>query len=140
MKSPHRISLHVLAALLLLLVVPAGLAAKGGSGKNGPDASLSLVLPDATGAAATSTQPRWGQQVTFNVVTDASWPSVEVACAQGNVWVYAQIVAYPFGNQTFTLQSRSWTGGAADCTAWLSTTSNNGSRTILASTSFHVDA
>ena len=135
MKSPHRYAPYAVAALLVLVLVPTGLAAKGGNGRSATDPSLSLVTLDSTDG-----MPHWGQQVTFNVNTNATWPYVEVDCAQGGSWVYAQILEYPFGGQTFTLKSYWWTGGAADCSATLFTTGKNGSRTTLATATFHVDA
>jgi hypothetical protein len=141
MKSTRRIVLHAVAALVVLALVPAGFAAKGGGGKTGSDPSLTLVvLGSPTGAAAT--QPQWGDQVTFNVVSDATYPSVELDCAQNGYVVYRQIVGfYPtFGDQIFTLKSWYWTGGAADCTATLYTFAKNGTKTTLATTSFHVSA
>ncbi len=137
MKLPHSIARYTVAALLVLVLVPTALAAKGG--KSGSDPSLSLVVLGSTAGAA-PTVPQWGQQVTFNVTTDASWPSVGVECAQNGALVYRQSEPYPFGDLTFTLSGYWWTGGAADCTATLSAPGNNGKWTTLATTSFHVNA
>jgi hypothetical protein len=139
MKLPHRIAVYAALALALFVLVPAALADKGGA-KAGNTSSFSLVLLGAPGAAAASS-PQWGQQVTFNVKSDAAYPTVELDCAQSGAWVYAQIVGfYPtFGDQTFTLKSPSWTGGAADCTATLYTMSSSGKRTTLATSGFTVN-
>jgi hypothetical protein len=140
MKPPHRIALCA-ALALVLLGVPSALAAKGGGGKNGLDPSLTLVVPSSV-SGATAAQPQWGQQVTFDVTTDASatWSAVEVDCSQNGAVVYKQSVPYPFGDLMFTLSGYWWTGGAADCVATLSAEGNNGKWTALATTSFHVNA
>jgi hypothetical protein len=140
MKSPHRIARYAILGLALVILVPSAFAAKGGSGKNGSDPNLTLVVLGSTSASAAVTQPQWGQHVTFDVVTDASWANVEVDCAQNGAVVYKQINPYPFGTMNFTLSGYWWTGGAADCSAALFTVGNNGSRTTLATTSFHVAA
>jgi hypothetical protein len=139
-RTAHAASL--VALVVALVVVPAAFAGKGGHGGGGTSSgsSLSLVMvTDNNGDGL----PNWGDQVTFKVSTSAAYPSVELDCAQNGTWVYAQIVGfYPtyFGTQTYTLKSYYWTGGAADCTATLTTTSKNGSRTTLATMSFPVAA
>jgi hypothetical protein len=142
MKSPHRIARYTIAVLVALVLVPAALAAKGGNGTKGSDPSLTLVVLGSAPTGAAATQPQWGQQVTFDVVKDASssWSSVGVECVQNGAPVYRQALPYPFGDLTFTLSGYWWTGGAADCTATLSAEGNNGKWTTLATTSFHVNA
>jgi hypothetical protein len=139
MKLLPQIGLYAAVALVAAALVPVALGSSAGGKKSG--ASLSLVVLDSSGNAA-STAPHWGDQVTFDVSTDVAYPSVELDCFQNGVWVYEQIVGfYPtFVDQTFTLKSFYWTGGAADCTATLYTTNKNGSRTTLSTLSFAVAA
>jgi hypothetical protein len=139
----HRLSFLAALCIFALALVPAAFAGKGGGGKGGTTSgsnTLSVVmLSDANGNGL----PNWGDQLTFKVSTSASYPSVELGCAQNGSWVYAQVVGfYPtyFGSQTFTLKAPNWTGGAADCTVWLYTTGRNGTRVTLASSSIHVGA
>ena len=141
MKPPHRIALSAALAVAVLAIVPSALAAKGGAAKSGSDPSLTVVVIGSTAGAA-ATQPRWGQQVTFDVTMNATptWSSVGIDCAQNGASVYRQSLPYPFGNLTFTLSGYWWTGGAADCAATLSVEGNNGRWTTLATTSFHVNA
>jgi hypothetical protein len=129
------------AVTLAVLVAPAALAGKGGKpggGGGGGGGSLTLVVlePDDGGA-------NWGEQVTFQLSTSASQPYVDVSCYQGGSLVYASsagfFAGYPWPwTTTFTLRSSSWTAGAADCAARMYSVSNNGRKTTLASTSFHV--
>jgi hypothetical protein len=144
-KTPAvRIALAAAFLVLALALVPVALAGKGGKpgggGTTNSGSSLTLVmLADANANGL----PNWGDQLTFRVSTSASYPAVELDCQQNGVWVYAQVVGfYPtyMWPQVYTLESPSWTGGAADCTATLYTTAKNGSRATLATTSYHVDA
>ena len=105
--------------------------------------SIILVLLNASAATTTAvTGPRYGDQVTFDVSTDATaYPYVNVKCYQNGVVVgegWAGFFDGALGDQTFTLWSPRWSGGAADCTAWLDMYSN-GRWKQLASTSFHVN-
>ena len=87
----------------------------------------------------------WGETVTFTVSTTATTrPSVELRCSQaGQLVMYSSAgfyPEYPWG-QNFVLRSQAWTGGDADCTARLYSTSSDGmSTTTLATTSFHAYA
>ncbi len=69
--------------------------------------------------------PHYGQQVTFNVSTNATTqPNVSVDCYQNGALVYGAVAGFYAGypwpwTQVFTLSSPSWTGGAANCTAAL---------------------
>jgi hypothetical protein len=144
MITENRTVFHIVAALLVLTLVPASFAAKGGGGSTGGKStadSLTLIVPGSTttGGAAAAAQPQWGQQVTFDVVTNASWSSVQVECAQNGAAIYRQSVPYPFGSLMFTLSGYWWTGGAADCTATLSAPASSGKWTTLATTAFHVN-
>jgi hypothetical protein len=142
MKSQHRIAILAALAVAAFALVPAALADKGGAKGGSPASTLNLVVLGASAAGSAQTVPQWGQQITFDVSTDAAYPSVEVDCYQGGAWVYQQIVGfYPmFADQTFTLKSFYWTSGAADCNATLYTTGKSGARQTLATTSFHVSA
>ena len=113
-------------ALISLLVVGlmagSALAAKGGGSRpsgGGSGSSVSVVLLNSTDGIA-----HYGQQVTFNVSTTVSQPSVKLECFQAGVRVYYGSAGfypeYPWPwAQTFTLSSGAWTGGAANCTATL---------------------
>ncbi len=79
--------------------------------------------------------------MTFNVSTTAtSYPFVQLSCYQGKTLVYSMSAGFfpsyswPW-TQIFTLRSNAWTGGAADCTAWLYSV-DGGRETILATLSF----
>ena len=95
--------------------------------------SISLVLLDSTDGCA-----HYGQSVTFNVSTTATTePWVNLKCYQNGVLVAEGWNGYfdrSLTGRNFGLYSPSWTGGAADCTASLTTPQ----KAQLASTSFHV--
>jgi hypothetical protein len=140
-----RIAVSAVVLALTLALVPIALAAKGGNNKGGgafaagSGNSLSLVMVnDLNGNGL----PDWGDTITFSVSTSATWPSVEADCVQNGASVYQGIAGfYPSsGSRDYTLQSYSWTGGAADCTATLYVNGNNGSQQTLASLSFPVGA
>jgi hypothetical protein len=102
--------------------------------------SISLVVLNAAPTAVSD--PRYGDLVTFNVSTDATaYPFVNLKCYQGGNLIaegWAGFFDGALGDRTFSLYSPQWTGGAADCTAWLDMYSH-GKWKDLASTSFHVD-
>ena len=130
----------VLAALVLALVlVPTALAGNAGNGGSSSSITLVPLDPDAGGA-------NFGEQVTFNVSTNATKPWVEVACYQNGGLVYNQWHGFfpEYGwDQIFTLgPTQSWKGGDADCTGRLFVVSNpkTGRQTTLAITSFHAYA
>jgi hypothetical protein len=128
-------------ASLVAALALAGTAFAGNGGGNKSSSSISLVM--LSPAAPSAGGPRWADQVTFNVSTTASYPSVVANCYQGGALVYRQFgFFYPDpASPIFTLQSYVWTGGAADCTAELYTMDpKKGTSTTLATTSFHVDA
>ncbi|TME08754.1 MAG: hypothetical protein E6I65_12320 [Chloroflexi bacterium] len=134
----------LITALTFGLIAGTTFAAKGGAGARGGGGTTGggtisgpIMVTDVNGDGLAN----WGDQVTFTVVTGASYPSLQVACAQNGTWVYSQTVGfYPtyFGDRFFTLKSYWWAGGAADCTAVLTTTSRNGSTNTLATRSFSV--
>jgi hypothetical protein len=133
---------QISALILVLVLVPAAFAAKGGGGGgkggkpgSGGTSSLSVVMVTDLNANGL---PNWGDTITFNVSTTATTaPYVELTCSQGGSVVYSAWAGFYDGylwpeQRLMPLWSPSWTGGAADCKAVL----NNG----LATLSFHVDA
>lgn len=126
-------------AALCLAVAPSALAAKnggthkGGGGSTSGTSSISLVVLNSPDGL-----PHHGGEVTFNVSTTAtSEPWVELVCYQSGAAVYRAWDGFferSLTTQDFWLASNGWTGGAADCTAWLQTPKG----AQLASTSFHV--
>jgi hypothetical protein len=135
-KQPMRLALIAAVAALCMASAPAALAAKGGrppKPSGGSNGSISLVLLNSSDGLA-----HWGQKVTFNVSTTAtSEPWVGLKCTQGGAQVsegWEGFFAGSLDDQIFGLYSPSWSGGAADCTATLTTSQ----WAPLASTSFHV--
>ena len=111
-----------------------------------PASSLNLVvLPSGTAAAAATTaEPSYGGQVTFDVsTTQTDRPYVNVRCFQDGNWVYDGWRGfYPsyYTEPVFTLSSNYWTGGAAECTARLVYYDRQGRLRELTSMGFHVTA
>jgi hypothetical protein len=147
-KTAFRFALGI-ALLTLAIAPPAAFAGKGGGhGKPGGGGStsgggtISLVMLNSTDGL-----PHFGQKVTFNVSTSSTvYPWVTLKCYRGGNLVYEAskgIFATSLG-QIFTLgPTPSWTGGDADCTAYLEnwdSYAKNGSITTLTSMSFHVYA
>jgi hypothetical protein len=133
----------LISILVVGLMVGTAFAAKGGGhggGKPGGTTgggTIALVMyvdKNANGA------PNWNDVVTFNISTTATTePWVNLQCSQNGVVVAQGWDGYFVGSltsRTFGLYSPQWTGGAADCTAYLTTPQ----WAVLASTSFHVDA
>lgn len=130
----------LVTALTFGLIAGTSLAAKGGNGGGKPpkpgsgSGTIAMVMVDASDAVA-----NWGDLVTFNVSTTAtSEPWVNLKCWQNGTLVAEGWNGYFERSMTgriFGLYSASWTGGAADCTAYLTTPRH----AILASTSFHVE-
>ena len=133
--------------VVVLLLAPAALAGKGGGGSGGggkptgpkPTGSFTLVLVDSTDGV-----PHYGQRITFNVTSTATYRFVDVDCYQAGTRVYHSGVGFYTGwpwSQNFTLASGAWTGGAADCTARLyATDSSGGNQQTLATMAFAVYA
>jgi len=158
-KSPGGFTLiaktrPVAAAVVALLaaaifLVPAALAGKGGGGGKpggggttggGGSISLAPLVYDANGNGL----PNWGDTVTFNVSTTATdQPYVNLKCSQNGILVANGSAGYFPGalnsGYDFTLNSPSWTGGAAVCTAYLGMYTRQG-WSQLGSTSFNVGA
>ena len=76
------------------------------------------------------TTVNYGDDVTFNVQSSATWPMVEVICYQAGSLVYRQTAGfyggYPF-SQTYDLSGWAWPGGAASCNAELYAAKADGS-------------
>jgi hypothetical protein len=121
------------AALALSATAIAAPTGNGGSTKS----SITLIPPVA--AASTTAWPRYGDDVSFAVSTTSANPWVNVQCFQNGALVGQGWANLAYQQPTFTLSSMSWTGGDADCTAYLDAWVNDRMRT-LASTSFHVSA
>jgi hypothetical protein len=89
MKQNRVAQVATILALVVALLAPAAIAAKGGGGKGHPgwddDSSLALVVLESIDGL-----PHYGQQVTFNVSTTAtSRPYVQLSCFQGGTLVAA---------------------------------------------------
>lgn len=91
------------------------------------------------------TAPAYGDFVDFHVTTDVSGTGVRVECSQAGavvgisstIWHYS---TFDYTSERVGLYSPIWTGGAADCVAFLlevDATPQNGYKTI-ASTGFSV--
>jgi hypothetical protein len=135
-KQPVRVALALAAvAALCLAAAPAALAGKGGRPKpsGGGTGTISLALLNSNDGVA-----HWGQKVTFNVSTTAtSEPWVGLKCYQGGALVsegWEGFFPGSLDDQVFGLYSGKWSGGAAECTATLTTPQ----WAPIASTSFHV--
>ena len=135
-------SLAVLVALLALglVLVPAAIAGKGrGGGATAPSGTIRLVplSPSTDGLL------HYGDEVTFDVyASSTAYPWVVLKCTRNGSLVYEhQNGIFPTSlMQTFTLGlTPAWTGGAADCTAYLQDWSSRKVKT-LASLTFHVYA
>lgn len=132
------------AALTTLGASAPAMAAKGsGGGKGGGKTptvtgSFSLRLLDSP-----DTVPNYGENVTFDVSSNATYPMVNLTCYQGGTWVTNQTVGFYPGwawSQTFPLSSWKWTAGAADCDARLYSQNADGSnQQTLATMTFHVE-
>jgi hypothetical protein len=138
----------LMVGALLLGTAAVAFAASNGSGPNkSSSSSISLVMPASATAGAT-TEPSFGDQATFDVSTDATVrPFVDLRCFQNGAQVMKSLQAWfygAYGVQLFNLgPTPAWQGGAADCTAYLENWDlygKNGKISVLASTSFHVNA
>jgi hypothetical protein len=136
----YRNALAGALAVGLLLAAHSAFAGRGGSG--GSSSTVTLVQLGGTTVAAASTDPWFGEQVTFDVHTSSSQPTVVAQCYQDGSLVYAESHGFWSGSAfgtTFTLgPTDRWTGGGATCTTDLIdyTKGKNGQK--LASTSFDV--
>ena len=151
----HKILRHSAGAILeggLIAVIAIGLVAgsalaakpaaggtgghKGGGTSGTGTIALAPMVVDNNGNGL----PNFNDVVTFNISTTATTqPWVNLVCSQNGVVVAQGWDGYFAGSITstnFGLYSPQWTGGAADCIAYLTTPTWS----RLASTSFHVDA
>jgi hypothetical protein len=135
----------LLVSALLLGTAAVALAAGNGVGANkSSSSSINLVLMSSPTTAA-SAGPSFGDNVTFTVFTDATTqPLVHLTCFQNGTLVLRSWQNWYYSNHVFYLgDTPAWQGGAADCTAYLENWDSygkNGKVTVLASTSFHVNA
>jgi hypothetical protein len=153
-----RVALTAAFVVLALALVPAALAGKpsggsagggkGGGGHGGSTTTYSgsfvgtnpVLVTDANGNGS----PDYGDQVTFNVTSNASYYFVALVCTQNGTTVEQQTNGFYVGwpwSKNYTLTSTAWSGGAASCTATLYASLSDGSnRQNLASVSFGVGA
>jgi hypothetical protein len=138
-KTAHLRLVVVAIAALVLVLVPAAVAGKGKGAPTAPSGTIKLV-PVST---STDGLLHYGQQVTFEVYTSATaYPWVLLECSQNGSLVYRHANGiFPTSlMQVFTLGlTPAWTGGAADCTAYLQKRDSRKTQT-LATLSFHVYA
>ena len=132
----------VLLLVAALVLGATGSALAGGKGGGNRGSLTLVVLSNETLAGAASTEPHYGDDITFEVSTTATdQPFVNVRCYQGLAFVYDGWAGfYPgaWGGQTFTLSSAYWSGGEASCTARLVMFGPNGRERTLTSMDFHV--
>jgi len=131
--------LLVTVLALSLAFAPVALAGKGHHGGGGTTSSgsgsLTMVLVTKTADGL----PHWGNTVTFTLKTTISQPWVHLVCSQNGTMVAEGWNGYFVGSLTgtnFGLYSPKWSGGAADCTGYLTTPQ----WAVVGSTSFHVYA
>ena len=126
-----------LVALVALVAGPATAGGKGGGRGGGgkppkPPTGGGTISPAWVGDA------HYGQVVRFNISTTATAePWVNLKCYQGGTLVAQSSEGYferSLSDGDFGLYSPKWTGGDADCTAFLKTPQGS----VLASTTFHV--
>jgi hypothetical protein len=98
------------------------------------------MVTDANGNGS----PDYGDQITFNVSSNAPYYFVALVCTQNGTIVEQQTNGFYVGwpwSKTYTLTSTAWLGGAASCTATLYSSLSDGSnRQNLAALSFAVGA
>jgi hypothetical protein len=139
------------ALVLALALVPAALAAKtgGGGGGGGHHHSSATYTGTLSGPVLVVDSNadglvNYGDQITFNVTSNATYYFVELDCYQSGTLVYASTLgfypAWPW-SRTYLLASSGWTSGAANCNARLYSSLSDGSnQQTLATTSFDVAA
>ena len=134
-----------LLGVLVLVAVPAALAAKGGGGggkKPGGGGGSSSFSLSVVSSPYNDGLVHWDGQITFSVSTTATTePHVSVTCSQSGSVVYSAATGYyatypwPW-TQVMTLSSTAWKGGSASCSAKLYSLNTSGGTTTLASMSF----
>jgi hypothetical protein len=136
----HRVAqVATILALVVALLAPAAIAAKGGGdkGKPGAGSSFSLVLMDG------ATEAAHNGRITFDVSTTATdVPEVGLRCYQGSNWVFDGYVGYfpsYMFDPWFTLDSGYWADGvAAICNARLFYFDGRGREIVLQTMTFPV--
>ena len=148
-SQKFRLVFLAVLGVLVLALVPAAFAGKGGgggkpSGGGGTGGGGGTVTGPAMVTDVGTAGVSFGDTVTFNVSTTATdRPYVLLNCYQSGTWVSTSnagfFAAYPWA-PNFTLSSGAWTSGAGDCTAKLYMFTSNGKTQNLTSTTFHVNA
>ena len=135
-----RRSLLVLCVATAAVVAANPVLAGKPPGKPGSRSAGSIALAPVD---STDGLTHYGQTVRFDVSTTATdQPWVNLQCFQNGELVAEGWNGYfsdSITGRDFGLYSPKWTGGAAECTAWLVDYAG-GRWKQLASTSFHVDA
>jgi hypothetical protein len=136
------IAVASLVGALALAAPGLALAGSGNGAGSGKSSSIALAPPEAGSVTAADVSwPRYGDLVKFNIsTTETAYPYVNLKCYQNGQLVAEGWEGYfdgAWGDRLFGLWSDTWTGGAAECTAWLDKFANGRWRQ-LASTSFHV--
>ncbi|HET6863762.1 MAG TPA: hypothetical protein VFH37_00985 [Candidatus Saccharimonadales bacterium] len=91
-------------------------------------------------------QLNYGDTITYNVTSNATYYYVAQVCTQNGTVVNRQTTGFYVGwpwSQDYKLNSTAWTGGAADCTATLeyqSSTKRTTTYVPITSITFHVNA
>ena len=137
----------LVALLIVGLLAGTALAGRGGGGgKPGggggkattATGSFTLVMVDPNDTAI-----NWGDDITFDVTSTATYTFVDVDCSVGGTVVFHQGVGfypgYPF-SQIVSLENWQWTSGEASCVAKLYYTRADGTYPkTLATMGFDVD-
>src|SRR5262249_16676639 len=142
--SASRIALWAALVVLVLSVVPAAFAGKGGGGNSAasPTGSLS-VAPFSSTNAPTTGLFHWGGQAMYSITSTSTYGYVSLTCYQSGTLVFANKPGFHNGwpTQPVYLESAAWTGGAAKCNAVLYASNSDGSDPqSLATQSFDVAA
>jgi len=146
--TSHTLMALAEASLIALLVVgliagtalagkPSGGGGKGGGGKTTATGSFTLRLVDANDSTV-----NWGDDITFDVTSTATYTFVDVDCSQDGQVVFHQgagfYPGYPF-SKVYSLENWQWTSGGAACDARLYYTRADGTYPkTLATMSFAV--
>jgi hypothetical protein len=142
-----RIALWAATVILVLGLVPAAFAGKGG-GKGGgnnatnPTGAFS-VAPLSSTDGPTDGLFHWGGQAMYSITSTSTYGYVSLMCYQSGTLVLANNTSFHTGWPTpaVYLLSAAWTGGAATCDAVLYASNSDGSNPQkLATTSFDVAA
>ena len=156
-RKPTQVRAAIVVALLALLVAPAALAGKpsGGGGGGGGAGGCKHCAPSYTGSfvgtnpvmvsdANGNGAPNYGDQITFNVTSNATYYFVEMDCSQNGTMVERETNGFYPGwpwSKNYVLTSTGWSSGGASCTATLYSSLSDGSnRQNLATVSFQVGA